>query len=62
MVRYRYEDHAMSRIETNGRWADGEREIYEWVSALGVAAVVRGDRRLRSSRALLGLEGITTLR
>ena len=59
-----YEDHAMSsRRETNGRWADGEREIYEWVSALGVAAVVRsmcrGDRRQRSRRALLGSEHST---
>ena len=54
-----YED----QMETNGRWADGEREIYEWVSALGVAAVVRsmcrGDRRQRSSRALLGSEHST---
>ena len=37
----KYED-ASFKIETNGRWADGEREINEWVSALGLAAVVRG--------------------
>jgi hypothetical protein len=37
----RYAD-ASFRIETNGRWADGEREINEWVSALGLAAVVMG--------------------
>ena len=38
----RYED-AMFRIETNGRWVDGEREISEWVPALGLAVVVMGQ-------------------
>ena len=37
----RYED-AMFKIETNGCKPNGEREINEWVSALGLAAVVRG--------------------
>jgi hypothetical protein len=35
----RYED-AKFKIETNGRWADGECEINEWVSALCLAEVV----------------------
>ena len=36
----RYQD-AKFKIETNGRWADGEPEINKWVSALGLAACIR---------------------